>query len=442
MGDIGAETDRTSAHLLSRRRAPAADRRAMWLNQLALQNFRNYVRLGLELEPGLAVFCGRNGQGKTNLLEAIYVLATTRSPRASAERELVTWRASDDLDLTSSPPFARLEGRVRRHEGEVHLEILFKGDANAEESATAAELGAAGEVTGRLARTIKVNGLATRSAGLIGQLMVVYFAPEDVALASGSPSGRRRYLDVANSQVAPLYLRALQQYNRILLQRNQVLRQIRERRQPPAALAPWTDQMIRTGAFLLRQRVEMLGSVSRRAEAIFQDLAGSGQRMAVGYRSTVLEGPPVAEHLPETREIAQAYRARQEQLASREIEQAVSLVGPHRDDFAFVLDGVNLNVYGSRGQQRLAVLALKLAEADWMLAETGERPVLLLDDLLSELDPLRRRYVLHRVAHGEGDPAAERRQVWVTTTDTGDFPTELLDEAQRFDIDAGTLRRA
>ncbi len=410
----------------------------MWLNQLALANYRNYVRLGLELEPGLAVFCGRNGQGKTNLLEAVYVLATTRSPRASAERELVTWRSGGEGELTAGPPFARLEGRVRRSEGEVHLEIVFKGDVAAEEPSAGADPGALGEVTGRLARTIKVNGLATRSAGLIGQLMVVYFAAEDVSLAGGSPSGRRRYLDVANSQVAPLYLRALQQYNRIVLQRNQVLRQIRERRQLPAALAPWTDQMIRTGAFILRHRLAMLASIGQRAQAIFQDLAGSGQRLAVAYRSTVADDPAGVE----PGDLAAAYRARQEPLAGREIEQAVSLVGPHRDDFAFVLDGVNLNVYGSRGQQRLAVLALKLAEADWMLAETGERPVLLLDDLLSELDPVRRRYVLHRIAHGDADARAERRQVWVTTTDTADFPGELLGGAQRFDIDAGTVRRA
>ncbi len=415
----------------------------MWLSQLALTNFRNYGRLGLELAPGLAVFCGRNGQGKTNLLEAVHVLATTRSPRASAERELVTWNIGSSDDPAAGPPFARIEGRVRRGEGEVHLEVLFRADIAGREGAPPADPGASGEVAGRLARTIKVNGLVTRAAGLIGQLTVVYFGPEDVALASGPPAGRRRYLDLANSQVAPLYLRALQQYSRILLQRNQGLRQVRERRQPSAVLEPWTDQMVRTGAFILRHRARMLAAVSERTDTIFRELAGASQRLEVRYRSTVVDSSGALDANVDAREIAHRYRARQQQVAAREVEQAVSLVGPHRDDFTFLLDGVNLNTYGSRGQQRLAVLALKLAEADWMHAETGERPVLLLDDILSELDPERRRYVLGRLFDGAADGSlAPRHQVLVTATDTRDFPPELLARAQRFNVDAGRVRPA
>ncbi len=414
----------------------------MWLSQLALANFRNYARLGLELGPGVAIFRGRNGQGKTNLLEAVHVLATTRSPRAGAERELVSWRAGGDESASlAGPAFARVEGRVRRRDGEIHLEVLFRSDDAPRDAAPSVEAGAVGEVAGRLARSIKVNGLTTRATGLLGQLTVVYFAPEDVSLAGGSPSGRRRYLDVANSQVAPLYVRALQQYNRILLQRNQVLRQIRERRQLPAVLQPWTDQMIRTGAFILRHRIQMLAAVSDRASAIFHDLAGTAQTLRVSYRSTVFEDGSEPGLTVDPHALAAAYRARQGQLAGREIDQAVSLVGPHRDDFAFVLDGVNLNTYGSRGQQRLAVLALKLAEADWMVAETGELPVLLLDDLLSELDRERRRYVLDRVALRPED-GGEQRQVWITTTETDGFAPGILADAQQFNIDAGTVRRA
>jgi DNA replication and repair protein RecF len=398
----------------------------MWLSQLALVNFRNLVHLRLEPQPGVLLFCGRNGQGKTNLLESVYVLATTRSPRTNVERELLSWRTPEDADLAAVvAPFARLEARVRRLDGEVHLELTFEGERP----------GAEGGLTGPVSRGIKVNGLATRATGLVGQLPVVYFSPGDVELAGGPPSGRRQYLNLANSQASPAHLRALQRYNRVLLQRNQVLRLVRERRQPANALDPWTEQMLQWGVLVLRQRLTMLGQVDQRIGAIFRELAGTPETLQVVYRSTACDVPTEPDLLSDS------FRERQERVASREIDQAVSLVGPHRDDFTFVLDGVDLNRYGSRGQQRLAVLALKLAEADWMRAEIGELPVVLLDDVLSELDPQRREYVLQRVAEPE---PTQQRQVWITTTETIDysFTHEVLSTAQRYLIDAGQVRTA
>jgi DNA replication and repair protein RecF len=395
----------------------------MWLSQLALVNFRNFQRLRLEAQPGILLFRGSNGQGKTNLLESVYVLATSRSPRTSVERELLSWGAADDADLAAVvPPFARLEGSVRRIEGEVHLQLLFETTN--------------GDAAASIARTIKVNGLPTRATGLVGQLPVVYFSPNDVSLAGGPPAGRRQYLNLANSQASADHLRALQRYNRVLLQRNQVLRQVRERRQPASALEPWTEQMLQWGAQVLRQRLYMLAQVAARAAPIFTDLAGASSTLRISYRSTA--GEPTVE-LPSVTDLAACFRQCQERVAAREIDQAVSLVGPHRDDFAFFLDEVDLNTYGSRGQQRLAVLALKLAEADWMRAEIGDLPVILLDDVLSELDPERRQYVLHRVVRSE--PSAER-QVWITSTDLTGFSNEILTSAQQFEIDAGQLRRA
>lgn len=398
----------------------------MWLSQLALVNFRNFRRLHLETRPGVLLFCGPNGQGKTNLLESVYVLATSRSPRTSVERELLNWGVPEDADLAAVvPPFARLDGSVRRVEGEVHLQLLF-------ETATV-------DTNGSVTRTIKVNGLPARATSLVGQLPVVYFSPADVSLAGGPPAGRRQYLNLANSQASADHLRALQRYNRVLLQRNQVLRQVREHRQPRSALEPWTEQMLRWGAQVLRQRRVMLDQVSDRAAPIFADLAGLSQTLRISYRSTACapsEAPPSIDDLVE------CFGAYQERVATREIEQAVSLVGPHRDDFAFYLDEVDLNTYGSRGQQRLAVLALKLAEADWMRDEIGDLPVILLDDMLSELDPERRQYVLQRVLHHTRDERNAQRQVWITSTDRGGFANEILTSAQQFEIDAGQVRRA
>jgi DNA replication and repair protein RecF len=398
----------------------------MWLSQLTLVNFRNFRGLRLEPQPGVLLFCGQNGQGKTNLLESVYVLATTRSPRTSVERELLSWRPPEDRDLAAVvPPFARLESRVRRLEGEVHLEITFEAERP----------GTNGAAPGAVSRGIKVNGLPTRATGLVGQLPVVYFSPADVELAGGAPSGRRQYLNLANSQVSPSHLRALQRYNRVLLQRNQVLRLVRERRQAPNALEPWTEQMLELGAQILRQRLTMLRDVEARLGTIFRDLAGTSEVLRIVYRSTVCDVST------DPADLVESFRQRQAPLAAREVDQAVSLIGPHRDDFTFVLDDIDLNTYGSRGQQRLAVLALKLAEADWMRAEIGELPVVLLDDMLSELDPQRRAYVLQRVAEPE---PTHQRQVWITTADASDeSPTrDFLSTAQRFVIDAGQVRTA
>jgi DNA replication and repair protein RecF len=393
----------------------------MWLSHLSLTNFRNLSQLRLDFQPGVLLFRGHNGQGKSNLLESIYVLATSRSPRTSVERELLRWQASEDADLAAVvPPFARLEGSVRRLEGEVHLQLLFETTA--------------GDASSSVSRTIKVNGLPVRATGLVGQLPVVYFSPADVSLAGGPPAGRRQYLNLANSQASADHLRALQRYNRVLLQRNQVLRQVREHRQPLAALEPWTEQMLHWGTRVLQQRLVMLRDIDARAAPIFADLSGATETLRIAYRSTVGE---TAEDDPEL--LRAAYRDAQGRVAPREVEQAVTLVGPHRDDFTFTLEGVDLNTYGSRGQQRLAVLALKLAEADWMRAEVGDLPVILLDDVLSELDPERRHYVLQRVTEPHG---SAERQVWITTTDLAGFSDEMLGCAQQFVIDAGQVRRA
>src|SRR5262245_50328157 len=298
----------------------------MWLSQLALVNFRNCRALRLEAQPGLLLFRGRNGQGKTNLLESVYVLATSRSPRTSVERELLSWQAAEDADLAAVvPAFARLEGAVRRQQREVHLQLLFESAA-----------------TAGVTRSIRVDGIAARATALVGQLAVVSFSPADVALAGGPPAGRRQYLNLANSQASADHLRALQRYNRVLLQRNQVLRQVRERRQPAAALEPWTEQMLQYGTQVLRHRIDMLARVSARAAEIFPELSGSQERLSIRYRSTVCEAEGADD-------LEASFRQTQKQVAAREIEQAVSLVGPHRDDFTFHLDEVDLNAFGSRG---------------------------------------------------------------------------------------------
>jgi len=392
----------------------------MLLHRLALANFRNYVRLGLELADGPSVFLGDNGQGKSNLLEAVYFLATTRSFRSSNERELVRWGARED-----SVPFARIDAHVRRADAEPHIDIVLRGENGAEQGAS-------------LAKTIKVNGLPRRAVELVGEVNVVLFSPEDLALVSGPPAGRRRYLDITNSQLNPRYLRTLQRYNRVLLQRNQLLRHLRERGTGGSTLEMWDEELLAGGAYLMAVRLQMLRAIEPHLAEIHRGLSGSLDTLQIVYHwsgeseAAGANGRPLPPPEPSL-ESCRALLARALAVARpKELAQAVSLVGPHRDDLVFLRQGVDLQTYGSRGQQRLAALALKLAEVAYMTEQRGERPILLLDDVLSELDPQRRRFV-QRAVRGEG-------QTLITSADAEALDPAFLRGAATFRVEHGTIR--
>jgi DNA replication and repair protein RecF len=422
LGTIHPETRPSRAGRVGAAAEAGQDERSVILRELVLVNFRNYVRLALAPGEHVTVLQGNNGQGKSNILEAIYFLATTRSPRAGSDRELVHWRARRDVI-----PFARLEARIDRADAALHLEILIRAETDNADTTPPSD--ATVPTMRPVSKQIKVNGLPTRAVELVGQVNVVLFTPDDVALVAGSPSGRRRYLDITCSQVSGQYLRALQRFNRVLVQRNTLLRQVRDRRQPRDQLDYWNDELVKLGSVVSAQRLEMVSCLNRDLGGLYRDLGGSQHDLQIAYNATTHDAAiPTAS----TADLAELYAARLRVLLSREIEQGVSLVGPHRDDFAFVVDGVDLNTYGSRGQQRLAVLALKLAEGKFMHAQTGERPILLLDDILSELDPTRRGFVLEQ--------AGREGQTVITTTDLDDFPPQFLGNARLYGVERGTVR--
>jgi len=395
----------------------------MWLKRLALTNFRSYARLGLELPPGVVVFHGANGQGKTNLLEAVYVLATTKSTRAGGDRELLNWAA-----LSEPMAFARVAASIARADGEVHVDVLLRAEGDGEATNGSGPT---------ISKQIRVGGLPRRAVEYVGTVNAVLFSPEDVALVGGPPAGRRRYLDITVSQVNPRYLRALQRYNKVLLQRNHLLRQVRDRRQPVALLEPWDTELATSGAYLIAERERLLGALNARLPELYRSLSGGRGRLEVVYRSTLATSapvPPVPAGSPPplpSPALQERFQACLRAGRDRELAQGVSLVGPHRDDLDFLVDGVPQGVYGSRGQQRLSVLALKLAEVEFMRAETGEPPLLLLDDVLSELDPARQRFVLQTI----GDDG----QTLLTATDLGGFDPTFLARARVYRVEDGTV---
>jgi DNA replication and repair protein RecF len=381
----------------------------MRLTHLSLHNFRNYVRLDLDLPPGMTLLQGDNAQGKTNLLEAIYYLATSRSPHAGADRELVNW-----LTVEAEPlPYARLVGRVARGASEVAIEITLTQQANHQT---------------RYRKQIRLNGVAKRAMDLLGQLNVVLFLPDDIALVSGSPSGRRRYLDAALCQIDPLYCRTLSRYNQIVTQRNALLRDLRERGGDPSQLAFWSERLVEHGSYLVSRRWRALLALDELAHGVHSQLTDGGERLHLCYVPSVeMDGPGDAG------DVARAFQAQAEDLHRREIAAGMTLVGPHRDEVRFLVNDMDAGVYGSRGQQRTAALALKLAEVDLMRTETGEYPVLLLDDVLSELDEHRRRFLMRTL-----DDGAE--QAIITTTDLHTIPQTLLQRCQLWQVEMGRLR--
>ncbi len=398
--------------------------RAMRCTHLSLVNFRNYLRLELDLEAGVTVLVGDNAQGKSNLLEALFVLATTKSFRASAERELINWGA-----LAESPAYARIGARVERASGPLRLEILIREDERRFDPLSPQE--AMATVTKR----IKVNGVQRRAIDTLGLVNVVLFSPQDIDLVQGSPQVRRRYLDVTIAQTDRRYCRALAHYNKVLLQRNHLLRQIRERHARADQLFVWDQELVRTGAFITWQRWRAVNALHRLAHAIHRDLADQQELLAVHYRASIALPTPWPEGPAEAvvSALATRFQEQLERARDRELAQGVSLVGPHRDDLAFTVDGRPLNLYGSRGQQRTVALAMKLAEAAYMREQTGEPPILLLDDLMSELDETRRRRVLAALAPDQ--------QVILTTTDLEALTPDFLAAATVLRVTRGLVSR-
>ena len=407
----------------------------MLLRQLSLTNFRNYTSLDLPLEPGLSLFWGDNGQGKSNLLEAAYLLATTRSFRTSTERDLVNWFTDTD------PVFARVAGEVVRDDHVTRLDVILS--ETKDPSPPAAPTEPTPPTPGRPAlasvrRRARVNGRDVPLLDLLGHLNAVLFSPEDTELISGPAERRRRYLDITLCQVDRHYLRNLRRYLRVLTQRNALLKLARERAVPPDEFDYWDGQLTQLGAELLVARLITIDFLNRQLLDVYPRLSHDVGRLAVEYRGTVpLEGltisatPTAAERDAATAEVARRFVQQLAALQPRERALAVTLSGVHRDDAVFSVDGVDLRTYGSRGEQRLAALAVKLSETAYMESATGDRPVLLLDDVMSELDPPRRRFLQQEVAH--------RDQVLLTATDLAFFEPEFRQRAHRYHVASGQV---
>lgn len=353
----------------------------MLITRLELQNFRNYAQQQLEFGKGANVIYGNNAQGKTNLIEALYLFAFGRSFRTGQDKELIRFGADA----------ARLTVHFTDRQRENVIEFIIRSDRK---------------------KQIKINGVSISRLGeLIGRLSAVLFYPEELNLIKAGPSLRRRFLDIAISQLWPKYYYILSKYNKILLQRNHLIKKIKFQGASADTLPVWNEKLAEYGAELIRYRTTYAGELAQYLSNVHTTL--SGEQLILDYRAKITDKADFLQKL--------------EQNFKRELERGATLTGPHRDDFELYINGLDAKVYASQGQQRTCVLSLKIAQADMMFEKLGEYPVLLLDDIMSELDATRRRFLLEKISG---------RQVILTCTDPESVHNPIL---RRFYVENGTI---
>jgi DNA replication and repair protein RecF len=400
----------------------------MYLQHLGLVNFRNYTRLELTLQARIHLFQGENAQGKTNLLEAIYCLATTKSPLAASDRQLISWSAGSEVI-----PFTTLRGAYIRSGEEHSLEITIVKEPSTDPD----------RIQDTIRKQVRIDGIPRRLIDSVGKLNVVLFLPEDVGLVTGSPGGRRHFLDISLCQLSATYCQHLTRYQAVVTQRNALLRQIRERQAQLADLEFWTEQVITLGSYILAMRFWFTHALIHYLDELHPILTDQQEKLELEYRSTVFDRaqlPTISygQGLDSINnpELLSRYEEQFHRVLDmnhrEEVLRATTIAGPHRDDLRFLINGYDAADYGSRGQQRTITLALKLAEVKLMHKQTGESPVLLLDDIFSELDQRRSQLLLSLLASAE--------QVLITTTDLNACVPLLRSNAQLWRVANGTIQ--
>ena len=344
----------------------------MRIRLIRLADFRNYTAAEIAPCENVTVFTGDNAQGKTNILEAVYLCCTGRSHRTSHDREMI--RAGADL--------ARVYVDAERSDGRHDVEIVL---SNLER------------------RRVKVAGNAvSRSGELLGHVTGVLFSPEDLRTVRDGPAERRRFVDMELSQIRPSYYYALQRYNRALKQRGALLKDVSAGACPEDALDMWDESLSESGAVIMNMRRDFIQKLCAAAEEIHAGVSGGAEKLLVEYAPSVDAGSDARDAI--------ARQLRRNRAA--DVRRMITSAGPHRDDVRVLLDGMDARAYGSQGQVRTCALSLKLSELEIMRAESGEAPVLMLDDVMSELDPVRRRLLIRRI---------ENVQTLVTCTDLSDL---------------------
>lgn len=357
----------------------------MIIKSLELSNFRNYGFLDLTFDKGTNILYGDNAQGKTNILEAIYLCATTKSHRGTKDRDIVNFNEEE----------AHIRAYLEKKEEEIRIDMHLRKNKS---------------------KGVAIDGTRIKKAAeLLGIMNVVFFSPEDLSIIKNGPAERRRFMDMELCQLDASYLYSLNQYNRIVNQRNRLLKDMWGNSSMRDMLSVWDEQLANFGEKIIERRVLFAGQLNEIIAGIHHRLSGGREQLQIVYEPDVAPG-----------RLAERLAACQE----RDIRLKMTSAGPHRDDFAFLADGIDIRKFGSQGQQRTAALSLKLSEIELVKKVTNDTPVLLLDDVLSELDSSRQNYLLNSI--GE-------IQTIITCTGLDEFVNNRFEINRVFQVSNGTV---
>lgn len=355
----------------------------MRIKALSLQNFRNLENEYLEFNQGLNILFGDNAQGKTNILEAIFLSCTTKSHKGSKDKEM-----------------------IRMGEKEAHVRLLFEKNENERKIDL--------HLSKTKSKSMAVDGLIVKKAmDFFGLVNVVFFSPEDLNMVKNGPAERRRFIDMELSQLDKIYLHQLSNYDRVITQRNNLLKQLIEEEGKADMLDVWDEQLLKYGLSVIKSRENFIVDLNELIKPIHFKLTGGKEELVLTYEPNV---------------VAEEFSEKLKKTRRSDIYQKSTLVGPHKDDVLFTINGQNVRKFGSQGQQRSTALSLKLAEIELFKKMTGENPILLLDDVLSELDRNRQNYLIH----GIGDI-----QTIITCTGLEEFVENKKDSGKIYKITEG-----
>ncbi|ABX40395.1 DNA replication/repair protein RecF [Lachnoclostridium phytofermentans] len=359
----------------------------MIVKSLELSNFRNYENLSLEFSPSTNILYGDNAQGKTNILEAVFLCATTKSHKGSKDREIIKLQSEE----------AHIRMRINRDDVDHRLDMHLKKNKP---------------------KGVAIDGIPIkRSSELFGIINVVFFSPEDLSIIKNGPSERRRFIDMELCQLSKLYLHNLINYNKVLNQRNNLLKQIGFNKSLLDTLYVWDQQLIHFGSALIKERDAFMKSMNELIIALHKKLSDGKEELEIVYEASVAESE---------------FENKLKKSMERDIALKVTNVGPHRDDLSFLINGQDVRKYGSQGQQRTAALSLKLAEIELVKQVTKDKPILLLDDVLSELDRKRQNQLLDSIVG---------IQTIVTCTGLEEFVNNRIETDRIYKVIQGTVEK-
>lgn len=363
----------------------------MYLYNLRLYDFRNFSELNTKFNNGINIFYGDNAQGKTNLLEAIYFISELRAARAFKESELIKYER----------PLAFIKGEFKTNTGPITRQVTFYRDRKKEVK--------------------EGENKKNKRSDLCPDISAVYFSPDDVNLIKGEPGLRRRFIDNIVCQFRPTFYKYLQDYQRVLAERNMLLKSIKVKPELIKTLDPWDNQLIEFGFRVISERISMLSKISQKAKDYFKSFSPPESHLDIKYKSEI--------DFTNLSLIKKDYSKKLIENRKKDIGRSFTSLGPHRDDIEFLINGRDAKYFASQGQQRLITLCLKFAQRSLLSTEKGEFPILLLDDVMSELDEGHRKLILDD----------EKSQVFITTTDLKFIPDNILKKASLYLINNGRI---